>query len=604
TNFAAASGAIALRADGDLLAFSVSEAAQGAGGTDFNQDGDIIDGIAVRVNTLNGSSVTLDVAVDDLEFARRTLFLVVQESRDSVDWNTDGDQTDRVLLYVTSAAQTATFLDTLDASSPIVAIGGTVVYASADVPTTSNTTNLRFVSVASNGAAPSAPTTVTSDVDPDGDGLVYGIHSADDDVVFLVADEASAGDLNGDGDSTDTSVLGVLDAGDVVPTAFSSGVGFAAGSVPTAVPISGGGEYLVAFLADEAQEGASLNDPIDFSPTWAVTSCSGADTDTTDAVLHWFQLTDLSMSTAPVNTGLVGRPTGRALALRSGYVGVISPESLQGTGCDLNGDGDSSDPVFRWVAAQDPLGAVLPPNTTDVLVAVDEAMPGGFSGVVRLSDVWVVVVDEAADGRSSYDTDPGNDRDVVLALNPSNGSPSWNASHTVSNIPVEVSWIAEDPENPSEFFAAITEEIRTVFGAGDLNGDGDLFDSIPTVPSSTTSGSTTLTFPGVTFAAVADNAGIDVEENVGTFRISEASQGSDLNGDGDANDELLMRFSLVNAFLPTIAGTANDIDRTLVDFGPGDARFGAFLTEENQGGDDLNGDGDTSDTVVRFFRLP
>ncbi|MEL6716984.1 MAG: hypothetical protein AAFP86_24620, partial [Planctomycetota bacterium] len=157
---------------------------------------------------------------------------------------------------------------------------------------------------------------------------------------------------------------------------------------------------------------------------------------------------------------------------------------------------------------------------------------------------------------------------------------------------------------PSEFFAAITEEIRVVFGAGDLNGDGDLFDSIPTVPSSTTSGSTTLTFPGVTFAAVADNAGIDVEENVGTFRISEASQGSDLNGDGDANDELLMRFSLVNAFLPTLAGTANDIDRTLVDFGPGDARFGAFLTEENQGGDDLNGDGDTSDTVVRFFRLP
>ena len=71
TNFAAASGAIALRAAGDLLAFSVSEAAQGAGGTDFNQDGDIIDGLAVRVNTLNGSSVTLDVAVDDLEFARR-----------------------------------------------------------------------------------------------------------------------------------------------------------------------------------------------------------------------------------------------------------------------------------------------------------------------------------------------------------------------------------------------------------------------------------------------------------------------------------------------------------------------------------------------------
>lgn len=597
---ALSSGNATLIGSGDWLAFLVSEAGQGAGGTDFNQDGDTADSIATRINTDTTARTILDVAAEELAFARRTLFMLVNEGADGRDWNGDMDQTDRVLLYVRPSQNTPTFLDTVSSTTSMVAIGGTVVYGSATAPTGDMETNLRFTEVASNGAEPSAPTMVLTGTDPNMDGVSFRVTGSDGDIVFLRADETVDGDLNADGDSTDGNIFAVLDAGAVTPTAVRTGLATSPLSTPTAVDINTGGEWLVAFLVDESAQGVSLNDPASFAMAWAAPNCASADTDTTDHVLHWFQLTDLTMGTVPVNTGLIGEANGTAFAHEDEFVGVVMPEDQQGTGlCNLNGDGDDADDVFRWVDASNPAAAPLPITNSSRLIAIDTTIPGGSGGVVRLSDTWVILVDEAADDRD-WDGDAGSDTEVVLAHNPSNSSQSWNANHgSGTTRPIGVSWMSEDADSGSRFYAALTEASV----AGDLNGDGDQTDSVPTIPTVVTGNR--LTFPGVSFASDANNAGIVVEQNVGYHRVSETAQGNlDLNGDGDTTDVVLQRFSLTNQFVSTFMSTLNTVNRSAVDFGDGQAEFGAFLFEEFEAGIDLNSDGDTNDFVVRYFELP
>lgn len=604
TGQAIASGGSELIGDGDWLAYRVSEAGQGAAGTDFNGDGDTSDGVAVRVNTSSGALTNLGVAALDLAFARRTMFLLVDEAQDSEDWNGDLDMTDTVILYATPSASTPTFLEEALPGSAMVTIGGTLIFASATAPTMAMESNLRVAVVATTNAAPGPPAMALTGADPNNDGITFSISGSEGDIVFLDADEAVDGDLNGDGDMVDADIFGVLDAGEVTPQAFNVGLGFQFGSTPTAVPVSGGGEWLVAFLVDETKEGVSLNDPGDFSPSWVAPNCMDADVDTNDAVLHWFQVTDLAMSTPAVNTGLIGKADGTAYALRSGFVGVVSPEDEQGSGtCIYNGDGDENDDVFRWVAASNPAAPPLPVITTSQLIAIDDSIPGGTNGVVRLQDTWVIQADEAADGRD-YDTQPGTNRNVILAHNPSSSAQPWNALHGASTSrPVGATWMAQDPDSASRFYAAFSEEHQTITGTGDINLDGDVADSVPTLPQLVNSNR--LQFPGVTVATSRNNSGLIVEQDVAYHRVSEADQGAtDLNGDGDTNDVVLQRFSLSNMFGRTFMATSNSVNRPAVDFGAGSAEFGAFLTEEFLDGIDLNGDGDASDFVVRYFELP
>lgn len=605
TGHALAAGNAEIVGDGDWLAYLVSEAGQGASGTDYNGDGDTNDGIVARVDTDNpGSGAnTLEVAGERLAFARRTLFITVDEARDSRDWNGDADMNDDVLLYVTPSAAAPVYYDDIASTDELVTIGGTVVYTSPVAPAFEFESNLRIAVVAAAGAAPAAPETVLTETDVNMDGISFELRGADGDIVFLEADEAVDGDLNGDGDSNDDGIFGVLDAGEAMPMAFNVGRAIQPGSRATAAPVTGGGEWLVAFLVDEDAGGASLNDPSDFSPTWAAPNCADADTDTDDAVLHWFQVTDLAMNTPAVNTGLIGHADGTAYALRSGFVGVVSPEAEQGSGtCNWNGDGDENDDIFRWVSASNPAMAPLPVTTSSRLIAIDKDVPGGSGGVVRLTDTWVILVDEAADGRD-YDTEPGTDRTLVLAHNPSNGGQAWVATHGQSAPrAVGVTWMAEDEESSSQFFAAFAEEPQSIVGSGDINGDGDSSDSLPTIPEIVSGAQ--LQFPGIPVATSRTNAGIIVEQGVGYHRLSEADEGStDFNGDGDANDVVLQRFSLSNAFPRTVMGTASSIQRSVVDFGSGAPEFGAFVTEEFQDGVDLNGDNDTSDFVVRYFSI-
>ena len=466
TGQAIATGTSPLAADDDWLAYLVSEAAQG--GQDLNGDGDTSDGVAVRFDTDDGTAEVLGVAATDLAFARRTLFLTVLESQDDTDWNTDGDRNDRVLLFNTPASGQVTYLDDLTTDTEVIAIGSAVFYATPTAPTMELESNLRLVEVGVTGSAPGTPTMIMTGTDPNMDGISFTVNGRDQDIVFLSADETVDGDLNGDGDSTDEAIFAVMDAGAVTPTAVVTGVGVDLSSGP-GVAMTPGGEWLVAFLAEEAQEGVSLNDPGNLPVGWAAANCSSADADTTDNVLHWFLFSDLAMNTPPENTGLVGDSTGKAYALGNGYVGVVSNEGDQGSGnCDYNGNGEFDDDVFRWIATSGPLGTVLPETSAPRLVAIDTDVPGGTGGVLGVDGLWVVQVDEAEDGRE-YDTDATTDRNIVLALDPEAVNPQWNNLHgTVVAVPTTATWMVPATGTTTEFYAAIAEETRTVAGAATL----------------------------------------------------------------------------------------------------------------------------------------
>ncbi|MEM9380208.1 MAG: hypothetical protein AAGB93_09705 [Planctomycetota bacterium] len=605
TRHAIASPTEPMLADGNLLAYRLSEGGQQI---DYNGDGDTMDAIAVQVNTATQGISILDVATTQLGYVRQTLFLSVLESADGQDRNGDMDTNDFVLLYLASTGELEFYDELLPGSAGGFSIvGNALIYGSATAPAAAMESNVRIARVATNGAAPRPPVMALTGTDPNNDGISYEVIGTDGDIAFLVADETVDGDLNGDGDSLDVGIFAVLDGGAVTPEVFLAGRALETASTPTAVPVTGGGEWLVAFLVDETAGAASLNDPVDFDTAWLPVGCNTRDTDIDDSVLFWFQLTDLAMGTPPVNTGLVGAANGTALALQSQFVGVVSPESDQGpgAGCILNGDGDRNDDVFRWVAASNPAATVLPVTTTSRLLAVRSGLPGGSGGVVRMADGWVLAVDEASDGRD-YDGQAGTDRILVGVHNPSNGAQAWNFQHGSSVIrPIAVAWMAEDEESSSRFFAAITEEGLSLGNGDDFNGDGDDLDALPTIPIAASGGpANQLRFPGVPFATSSQNAGVIAKGAVGVHRLSEAAQGNiDLNGDGDTTDTILQRFSLDNSF-PTTSMTTSDTGPTpATQFGAGSAVFGAFLTEEFLIGD-INQDGDTNDSIVRYYRLP
>ncbi len=602
-----------LIADGALLAYLTSEAS--TAGNDMNGDGDTIDSIAVRVNTASGTRRQLQVATREIAFLNRTLFLVVDESADGKNWNGDGDTNDTVLLYVESAANSPTFFAELDGnqSGVMAVVGSRLLFASATAPAAQFETNLMSTAVSTAGGAPDAPVAVSSQVtDPASDGISFSIWKVQSDLAFLTADETVEGDLNGDGDSLDATVLALIDG---ALGAQVTSTGMAIDPTTSTDVLEVGGDWTVAFLVDEAGQGVNLNDPTLFAPNWQPPNCAGVpDADLSDQVLHWCLYSEfVSSGGHVVNTGLVGGgdPSEFVYAMSSGssiFVGCVSHESDEGVGagCDLNGDGDWNDRIFRWVDATDPLASPLPVTDETKLLAIADVVPGfngdSTGGVIPLDPLWVVLVDEAADGRD-HDGDPGTDQRLIGVHAPVNVGQGWTFDHgSTAPKPVSVSWMARNPRTRESFVAALTEASL----GSDNNGDNDQSDSVATFPERL-SGST-LVFPGVGIATDADDAGIVSGGGFGFFRLSEAADGNtDYNNDGDTNDFMLVRVDMSGAgnflmgSLNALSGPAVVLPQS------GTPQFGAFLYQENQvgpSGDDLNHDGDASDFVVCYFRFP
>lgn len=600
----AVAGGTPLAGDGDLLAYLADEATTGPGGTDLNADGDMLDSVAIRVDTKNVATRSTGVAARSLAFLNGTLLLEVLEANDGRDWNGDLDQTDLVLLtYRTGLTLPEFYAELATTANPgFVVAGGRAFLATAAATALEFETNLVFTTVAPRGTAPAAAMAIVSTIDDvNDDGVAARFAGAEGDVVFCTLDETVEGNLNGDADALDTAVLAVLDAGEAAPTLLGTSRGLSSSTAIDAVAV--GNDWLAAFLVSEAAQNDNLNDPADFAGSWQPPACAGrADLDQNDHVLAWFLMSDLVANARVVNTGLVGAAAGPVIAHSASFVAVVSSEADEGNGgCDLNGDGDFTDPIFRWVAASSPTAPVLPVTDSNRLLAVASTLPGGSGGMVAVGSVFAIAVDEDLDGRD-HDGNPGVDRVLVAAHAPATAGQAWNFDHgSGTAIPVNVSWMADDPRSTSRFLAAITEAGR----GADLNGDMDQLDSVPTFP--TVLSTNVLGFPGVGIAVHATNAGLATAGGYGFYRVSEVADGArDRNNDGDATDQVLQRVNLSGSGSPFFMGTLNTLNAPSLGAGLDGAEFGALLYQEALfgTGNDLNGDGDALDFVVRYFRLP
>ena len=587
-------GGATVELSGFLIAFLADEATFGAGGTDLNGDTDVIDSIAVVANSSTGVEIDLGVAALELEWVGNDLFLLVNEALDGRNWDANMALTSDVLLHWTEGMMTPQLVATVAVTAVprMVSVGTRLYYHNATTPVGAFQSNLFFV----DESAPTVSVPVTTQ-DATAE-LTVTLLGEEEGLLMCSLDETVEGrDLNNDTDMTDTDVLALLDATD--PAGMLRAVGLA---VPAGTPIralsTGANDWLVAFLVSEAEQGATnFNDPILFSGTWKPAQCVGfEDADTLDSVLHYLNFATWDMNPGlnpPINTGLVGN--GRVVAIpgTAGFVGTLSLESDEGT-CDLNGDGDTTDRIFRYVQASTP---TLPPGATANMHAVAHTVPGGVLGVAELDSRFVVLVDEAADGED-HDGDVGNDFDLLSWVAPSeaNLDVPYQFNHAASGAPVffGANWMDEG-FGKTRMAVAISEEV-----GGDFNGDTDVLDSVPSFPDFVPG--PRLNFPGATIAVDPANAGAVLTRGITYFRVFETADQRDWNEDGDMTDVVLVRL-LESIGSPIFISTLNTLPRLAVDVADGEVspNVAVFLAQESLAGIDFNLDGDMADFVLRYL---
>jgi hypothetical protein len=133
--------------------------------------------------------------------------------------------------------------------------------------------------------------------------------------------------------------------------------------------------------------------------------------------------------------------------------------------------------------------------------------------------------------------------------------------------------------------------------------DADVTDALPIFTDFENNGSV-LDFDGVGFAVFPTNPGIVIARGSGFFRVSEQQDNRNYNGstgDTDMADAILIRNS-TSTCGPAVMGTASGLVGPVIT--TDGVRGAAFVTSESQeNGRDLNGDGDSGDLVVRWFRF-
>jgi len=107
-----------------------------------------------------------------------------------------------------------------------------------------------------------------------------------------------------------------------------------------------------------------------------------------------------------------------------------------------------------------------------------------------------------------------------------------------------------------------------------------------------------LDWDGVGFALADGNAGIVIAAGFAFFRVSEANDNLDYNGDGDKADEMLFRNPLTTCEPVAMAVSSAIVSPVIT---TDRLQGGAFLSSESKAGVDFNHDGDTTDLVVRYF---
>ncbi|MBM3989827.1 MAG: hypothetical protein FJ298_02350 [Planctomycetes bacterium] len=597
------------------LAFLADELTTGAGGTDMNGDGDRLDRIAVIVDMVNGSEVRLDVAARELAFAGNNLYLVVDEVEDSSDYNADSDALDLVLMRVASGSPSpggvsfvAELRRTAHGPAMVATDNEKLFYCAAAgaTPLAAGETGISVITLT--GGAPNLPVRVLHD---DAFTMLAApeLLGSDGNVLFVGLDESDEGrDLNADTDMLDDHVLALANAALGTPKIKSTLKAMADHDSPLRAAPGIGGETIVAFLVDEASQGStSLNNYAGAFANWRPAHCTSNDTDATDEVLHYVWLSSfLAGTTQPVNTALAGEE--RVLVASNGtaaFVASIVPESDDGNCATvgLNNDGDTGDDVLRWLKVEAQLGSSGVFTAATGLVALAD-VPGGTEGATDFNGRWIVVIDEAADGRS-WDgevSNPANNVEELVAwLDPADGnSAQWISDH--SPAPGfqcgGSSWMGE-LEDRARVGVGFQE---SVFGAPINGRDNDTLDSVPTFSRFDPTDANDFDFPGPAVAVDADNVGLVISNNIAYYRVDEAADNFDWNGDGDKLDRVLFRTTVSTLADSYYLSPSSDVPGPVVVADSANVAA-AFLAEESAARVDLNGDGDKNDFVVRWMRV-
>ncbi len=302
---------------------------------------------------------------------------------------------------------------------------------------------------------------------------------------------------------------------------------------------------VLALLVNEGQQGA-----VDLN----------GDGDAGDPVLH---LLDLPSGVAQ-NLGLAGELHDPALIRSERLILYYGSEGLQGPS-DLNGDGDTLDQFVPHVYDAQ----------TGTLVNTALSGLGKVAGSRAL-----VVAHEGGMPFTDYNGDGDNQDSILFLYDPD--------TQSLTNVGVPA-----DTRLNADHIALFVGEVSQ--GGTDLNGDADATDQVVHVYDFATSSLTNL---GLALVPPGANT-IRIDGDHVVFSVSEAAQGNmDLNGDGDAADQVLHAYDFSTATLENLGlATVDDY------FDVVGGVLAAEISEADQGSTDLNGDGDASDFVLHVHDL-
>ncbi len=434
----------------------------------------------------------------------------------------------------------------------------------------------------------------------------YGpLVSADHRVVFSVSEKSVGRDLDGDG-SVQGKVLHLYDSelrktqnlglqgedtvllGDLLVTRWFGVVALELSSMTQSVyDVDGNfpgfivGGTSVAVMTNEWSTGADMN----------------ADGDLLDG-----------FPTVLFRDGSVGEYpwAGIGYPLAGQLLTIAVPENSQG-GVDVNGDGDLWDWILRIVdtVSGESISTAMDAFAMDasedaILIAVNEPYQSqDLNGDGDQFDRVAHVIDRSNGciqnlGHSTY-------RGVVIgrsmAFQALEDAQDINGDGDQTDI---ILLYFEDFNRPPTLVASVNAELvasdeRLIFrreedGHVDLNGDGDMEDFV--LASFELDRCELVNF-GIATENPIDGA---VDGRGGLFSITEVVNGIDLNGDGDLGDRVVHYVDFESASVVNL-GLAHD--KGGLHF---EGRWGSFwMSEEDQGDRDQNGDGDTADVLACLY---
>jgi hypothetical protein len=368
-----------------------------------------------------------------------------------------------------------------------------------------------------------------------------------------VSEAAQSADLNGDGDLDDTVVhLFNAISGAVRNLRLVSNTAFQ--------PLLQG--RIVAFWARE--QASDLN----------------GDGDTSDLVLHVYDAQRDTLTNLKLAGGIISFENGRLFS--DGRLVAFGVEEQSQGEQDLNRDGDASDVVLQVFdmltgRVQNTGLAVFSVNTFAVALT-GRTIAVGVSEAEATMAGW----NESAQGRADLNGD-GDLTDVVIHLFDTVTGRTTNVRLATPIFP----FVAGFRVGSNEGLLPIGEVLQ----GADLNGDGDLEDTI-LQEIDLASGRVRNTRIAITSSNDQQLLDVALREGVAVFKIAEADQGRDLNGDGDIQDAVSHVLSTRSGRLTNLGLSVTPLFSNTL---PGRAVLGMA---EFQNGKDLNGDGDLNDVVM------